>query len=689
MFFKRPRRDDAPSNEAETLANVISRTRAVIWFDLDGTILDANAVFLAAVGYRLEEVVGQHHSIFLPKADAETSEYKAFWQGLAAGETYSDQYRRIAKTGEDVWLQAIYAPVLDEDGKPVKIVKVAADITARKAHDVETQARIDAIDQSQAVIEFEPDGTIITANKNFLDTVHYTLEEIVGQKHRMFLVPGDPAHDEYQEFWKTLASGQAIQGEFRRFSKLQREVWLQANYTPIRNTSGEVYKIVKFANDITSTKRESMDKSSQITALNRSLGVIEFNMDGTIRTANNAFLEAMGYSLDEVKGAHHRIFMHPDEAKSPEYNAFWEDLRNGEFQSGEYRRFAKGSREVWIQASYNPIFSSYGKPYKVVKFASDVTGRIKATHAIAAGLDALEAGDLNYRITQEMTEDFQALKTKFNTTVETLDNMVHEILSLSATIAEESASIDSNVASQSRQWERQAATIEETSAAMEQMSATVIRTAENSKEASSAANSAQIVAEEGKTDISHAIAAMDEIKASSDAISKIVELIDAISFQTNLLALNAGVEAARAGEAGRGFAVVASEVRALAQRSADAATEIKGLIETSHQQVMRGAQIVEKSGGSLDSILNAVAEVVNGISDISIAGNEQATGVKEITKSVNDFASVLQTAAATSEENSAAATNLANQARELRRLVDHFNHGDKADMPAQDSRRVA
>ena len=234
-------------------------------------------------------------------------------------------------------------------------------------------SQVDALNRVQAVIEFELDGTIKTANDNFLSATGYDLDEIVGKHHRMFTKSEYHQSDEYKQFWQKLNEGIFDSGEYQRIGKNGKEIWIQASYNPVLDESGKVVSIIKFATDITEEKLRQADFQGQIDAISKSQAVIEFNMDGTIITANENFLSTLGYSLDEIVGQHHRMFAEPAYANSPAYQEFWRNLNDGKFDSGEYKRLGKGNKEIWIHASYNPIFDLNGKPFKVVKFASDIT----------------------------------------------------------------------------------------------------------------------------------------------------------------------------------------------------------------------------------------------------------------------------------------------------------------------------
>jgi len=435
-----------------------------------------------------------------------------------------------------------------------------------------------------------------------------------------------------------------------------------------------------------------------IAAIHRSQAVIEFNLDGTIITANENFLKTLGYSLSEIQGRHHSLFVDDDYAKSGDYREFWRRLNAGEFFSDKFKRVGKGAQEIWIQASYNPIFDKAGKPAKVIKFAADITAveleRAEAEAArkkadednnlvsvVAEGLRRLACGDVSEHMTSLVDPRYAQIKDDFNTAVDCLRDTVCTIVqrtsSMQAGIDEVSYASDDL----SRRTEQQAASLEETAAALDEITATVVRSAEGARRASQAASAARIDAGRSGEVVQQAITAMGEIEKSSSQIGNIIGVIDEIAFQTNLLALNAGVEAARAGEAGRGFAVVAQEVRALAQRSADAAKEIKTLIANSTAQVDRGVKLVGESGASLDGIVSKVGEIDGLISEIARSAQEQATGLNQVNSAVNQMDQVTQQNAAMVEETTAAAANLRTEAHELSDLMTRFRTGEEQAAP--------
>ncbi|QAU49850.1 methyl-accepting chemotaxis protein [Bradyrhizobium guangzhouense] len=387
--------------DAQARLDAIGRSQAMIEFDLDGTIVTANKNFLDALGYRLDEIQGRHHSMFVPADQRDTAEYKAFWAALKRGEYQAREFKRIAKDGHEVWIEASYNPVLDGEGKAVMVAKIATDITAKKIRSMTDASKIAASSRAQAVIEFKLDGTIVTANENFCNTLGYSLAEIQGKHHSMFVAPAERDGAAYREFWAKLNRGEYQAGEFKRIGKGGREVWILASYNPLLDENGKPFGVVKYATDVTADKLKNADRAGQLEAIDKAQAVIEFNMDGTIITANANFLAALGYSLAEIKGKHHSMFVEPGERDGAAYRDFWAALNRGQYQAGEYKRIGKGGKEVYIQASYNPIFDLNGKPFKVVKYATDTTKQVLVRmgnervrgmmESVAAGSEELNA----------------------------------------------------------------------------------------------------------------------------------------------------------------------------------------------------------------------------------------------------------------------------------------------------------
>jgi methyl-accepting chemotaxis protein len=380
--------------DARAVWAALSKSQAIIEFDLDGTILDANDKFLSLMGYQIDELQGRHHRIFMAPEEAAAAEYRQFWDELAAGKPLRGDFRRFAKGSRAVWLQATYNPVFDEDGRAYKVVKFATDITAAKLHAAATDRKVAAIERSQLVVEFDLTGTILGANQNFLTTMGYTAEEALGRHHRIFCDPAEAASPGYAAFWSKLGRGAYESGVYKRVAKDGRVVWMQATYNPLNDLDGKPAKVLKIATDITESRLAAADAASRLQALGRSQGMIEFTLDGTILDANDNFLAAVGYRREELVGQHHSILCEPALAASPAYRTFWGKLARGEFDSGEYKRVRKDGSEMWIQASYNPLLDAVGKPQKVVKFAADITAEKLRSAEFRSKVAAIERSQL-------------------------------------------------------------------------------------------------------------------------------------------------------------------------------------------------------------------------------------------------------------------------------------------------------
>ncbi len=544
----------------------------------------------------------------------------------------------------------------------------------------ELEHQVKALHRVQAVIEFHLDGTIVHANDNFLQTLGYTLEEIQGKHHAMFVDAEYAQSREYRDFWANLGRGEFDAGQYRRIGKGGREIWIQASYNPVFDSNGRPYKVVKFATDITAQKFQAADFAGQLAAINKSQAVIEFDLEGRILAANENFLAAMGYALEEVRGQHHSMFADPEHRQSAEYRAFWAKLGRGEYDAGQYRRLGKGGREVWIQASYNPIYDMNGRPFKVVKYATDITAQVRDTLALQQAVAqtrevvaAAQAGDLTGHIaTQDKTGPIAELCEGINALVETMAGIIAQIKLAADTIAVGASEIAEGNSDLSVRTEQQAASLEETAVSMKGLTTTVRRTADNARQANQLAGGAVEVAAQGGQVVHEVVSIMSLINDSSRRIVDIIGVIDGIAFQTNILALNAAVEAARAGEHGRGFAVVASEIRSLSQRSAEAAKEIKQLIGDSVEKVGAGTRQVESAGRTMDEIVVSVKRVSDLMADISAAAQQQSEGIEQINQVVEHIDESTQQNAALVEEASAAARSMEEQSTRLLQTVAAF-----------------
>lgn len=675
---KMSRKNEILTLRAENAA--ISKAQAVIEFSMDGTIITANDNFLDALGYSLDEIQGKHHSMFVDETFRRSVEYTEFWEKLNRGEYEAKEYKRIGKGGKEVWIQASYNPILGRDGKPFKVVKYATDVTEQKLQAADYQGQIEAVSKAQAVIEFNMDGTIITANANFLNTLGYSLDEVRGKHHSMFVEEVFRRSAEYAEFWAKLNRGEYEAKEYKRIGKGGREVWIQASYNPIFDLNGKPFKVVKYATDVTETKLRNSDYEAQINAVQKAQAVIEFTMDGTIVTANDNFLGALGYTLDEIKGRHHSMFVEESYRQSADYRQFWEKLNRGEFEAGEFMRLGKGGKEVWIIASYNPIFDLNGKPYKVVKYATDITAsRERAQEKIRRKVDGLlevvnaaAEGDLTMAVAVEGNEPIDELAAGLKKMLADLSGIIGQVTESAAQFNEGSRVIAESSQSLASGAQNQSSSVEEISASIEELTASIEGVKMNAQEADAVAKKTNELADRGGLAVQKSIEGMELIRSSSDQIAEIIQVISEIASQTNLLALNAAIEAARAGEHGMGFAVVADEVRKLAERSNQAAGEITGLIKESSNRVQEGAQLSDETGAALKEIVEGVQATVAKISEIATATVEQSTNAQQVSETIQGVAQVTEQAAAGSEEMASSSEELGAQAGVLRELVSRF-----------------
>jgi methyl-accepting chemotaxis protein len=482
-------------------------------------------------------------------------------------------------------------------------------------------ALLAALDQSQAIIEFTPDGTILAANENFLKVVGYRLDEIKGRHHSLFVAPEDRDGAAYREFWAGLRRGEYRAAQFRRIRKDGKEVWLEASYNPVLDRRGRSVRIVKLATDISAEKAAQADVVGKLTALDRSQAVIEFALDGTILTANENFLALMGYRLEEIKGRHHSLFVDPAYRESEEYREFWRRLNRGEYQAAQYRRLGKGGKEVWIEASYNPILDANGKPWKVVKFATDLSPRKQQNAALA---EQFEAG------------------------VKTMASAV-------ASSAETMEATAQSLAAASEQTGRQSAAV---STASEELTASISEISRQITQATRIIATAVAAADQSRRTVS-------DLVGAATKIGEVTQLITEVASQTNLLALNATIEAARAGEAGKGFAVVASEVKSLANQTAKATEEIA-------QQIKGIQEASQSTAGAIHEIATTIAQVSEISTSISGAVEEQSVATREVSANILGVIEAAENTGRGSTGVLTVAQSLSQQAAELDRSVDRF-----------------
>ncbi len=705
---------EALSKQAMGVLSAIDTSFAYIEFEPDGTVLSANDNFCRALGYELEEIKGKHHRIFVDKTYRESREYDAFWDALKAGQNQVDVFKRITKSGQPIWIQATYAAVKNDAGSVIKVVKIATNVTEQRLKSADWEGQLDAISKAQAVIEFDLKGNILSANANFCQALGYSAEELEGKHHSLFVDPAYRASPEYASFWEKLGRGQFDAGQYRRFGKGGKEVWIQASYNPIMDLEGKPFKVVKYATDITAQKLQAADFAGQLDAISKAQAVIEFDLKGNILTANDNFLSTLGYRLDEVQGKHHSMFVDPGERAQPAYREFWERLAQGAFDSGRYRRIDKFGKDVWIQASYNPIMDMNGKPFKVVKYATDVTEQVKAADMLALVVEQAQAvtgaakdgdldqripldgksgaprdlcvginsllettseifgdvgrvfsglsnGDLSQRIERDCAGVFDVLKTDANASCEKLAEIIEEVRGAADALNGAANQVSATAQSLSQAASEQASSVEETTSSVDLMSASISQNSDNARVTDGMATKASKEASDGGKAVTMTVDAMKQIAAK-------ISIVDDIAYQTNLLALNAAIEAARAGEHGKGFAVVAAEVRKLAERSQEAAKEIGDLADKS-------VSTAEGAGKLLDEIVPSIQRTSELVQEIAAASTEQSQSVTQIGGAMGQLSKATQQNASASEELAATSEELSGQAGQLLQAVSFFGQG--------------
>jgi len=672
-------------------AEIMDMTSIVSESDLKGDILTINEKFIEISKYSRDELIGQPHNT-TRHPDMPKEVFKDLWSTIGRGKPFRGIIKNRAKDGAPYYVDAVIAPVMGDNGKPKKYLGVRYDITAAEIERQNAKGILNAIDSTFAYIEFDIDGKVTSANEHFLHTMGYRIDEIVGKHHRTFVEPSFSSSSAYSKFWGDLNAGESNSGIYKRICKNGEEVWLQSVYAPVKDEIGRVVKFIKIATDVTKDKLANADFEGQLAAVGKSQAVIEFNLDGTIIKANDNFLKTLGYSFDEIKGRHHSMFIEEEEQRRPAYRELWEKLNRGEFQTGEYRRVGKGGREIFIQASYNPILDLNGKPFKVVKFATDLTARVASRNEMRKKVDYIlelaSQGDLTQNISAEgddaISQICRGLSEFFSDLRKTISSMACNASAL-AGASEELSSVSCEMSSNAEETSSQANVV---SAASEQVNHNVQTVATGVEELNSAIREIALNATEAAKVSRQAVLIAGETNAtiaklgeSSCEIGKVVKVITSIAEQTNLLALNATIEAARAGEAGKGFAVVANEVKELAKETAKATEDISQKIETIQTDTRGAIQAIRQISDVINQINDISNTIASAVEEQTATANEMGRNVSQAAAGAGDIARNVASVATAAESTTQGACNtqqaaaeLARMAAELQELVSRFKY---------------
>ncbi|MEY4763118.1 MAG: hypothetical protein RLZZ200_2974 [Pseudomonadota bacterium] len=672
------------------LAEAVRRTQAVVEIGLDGLVGEANDVFLQVLGQSAFDVRGHAFESLFEAGGTDRGAWRAAWDQASRGGSCAALLCLRGVGAEPVWMQASLTGLAGPGGRTRSVVVLATDVTALHAERdrlaADLKVRSDILNMTSIVSEANKKGEIIALNDKYTEVSQYSRDELLGSPHNITRHPDMPK-EVFKEMWNTIGHGKMFRGVVKNRAKDGSPYYVDAVIAPILGKNGKPERYIGVRYDITAAETERQNMRGVLGAIDESFAYVEFTTTGEVLRANDRFLKLTGYRADEITGRHHRLFMDPAEAATPDYAQFWAELGQGHAKADVYRRRSKEGRDVWLQAAYAPVRDETGRVIKVVKIATEpaqlqVNEQVRLTVAEASEvIAAAAAGDLTRRLSAEgRTGTVATLIEGINELLGVMSGLISQVKGSASEVYRGADEISQGNTDLSQRTEQQASSLEETASSMEQMTSIVKQNADNAAQANLLAHAARDQAENGGAVVSKAVRAMAGIDESSKRIADIIGVIDEIAFQTNLLALNAAVEAARAGEQGRGFAVVATEVRNLAGRSASAAKEIKGLIRDSVQKVSEGSELVTQSGATLDGIVTSVKKVADIVAEIAAASQEQHSGIEQVNKAVMQLDELTQQNAALVEEASAASRSMADQARSLNDMVNSY----RVDLPVED-----
>lgn len=698
------------SAEMKGIVVAIDTSYVYAEFDTTGNFLSANANFTNTTGYSADEIKGKPHRVFIDQAFASSPEYMTFWTDLAAGITKSKQIRMISKTGNDIWLETVYSPVMDASGKVAKVIQVATDVTVAKEEadqlNREIEARMKSVDTACIVSETDLRGYITYVNDKHCEVSQYSREELIGANQNIVRHP-DMAKDVFKEMWATIGKGKIFRGFVKNKRKDGTPYYVDGVFTPVLGKNGKPVKYIGIRFDITQQTYEKQAAEGVVNAIDTSFAFIEFDTRGNIITANENFQKTMEYSLAEIVGKHHRVFVDRAVSNSQEYQRFWDDLAAGRVQADQYKRISRSGKEIWLQAVYSPVKDEMGRIVKVIKIATDITEQKnaaieteKAANEVNRVISALAGGDLTQQYSIESEGELKVMGDSLNVALRTLNELLGNISQVANLVASSSEELLTK-------GEQMGKTTQEVASATVQMAEGASQQAQQTdesskliadvlKSANEMGNKAEVInqaaergqksATDGLATIRKVVENMSEILKSanltsssinvlaqrSEEIASTLSVITDIASQTNLLALNAAIEAARAGDAGRGFAVVAEEIRKLAEGSRKSAIDIEKVIREVQKDVTSAGKSIEtmeisvKSGNTASKEAEVVFQSIEKSSAETLDLSKEIVEATAVQKeAINSTAKNIEKIVVVAEETASGTEQVASSGKEL------------------------